>query len=614
SLEYSGESVKYSDLSHLFSNPTTLNNTKTVLFIAEVLGYFLRPFVDFTMTLEDQLLSLCTYSFLITIIYQKNKLDFMGGALLADSQAIVKNIVFTTARLQVTAPDALYFIIQEGTDREEGLFGEVRTMDHDPNPDTIGVCHKAALATKVHSIHEQHPSLNPGHTRLKSTTAVDHTNPYSWNPNVIVSDVHLPTIYFRAKANATSLITDQFGASFIDFDAFETQLLNGTIDHLRPGGFLVGSRDCNVDVDDIDQELSESEPPTTSDTPDITTSGLHTTVANEDGDINSELDCVNAYPSPNNDHDNLDPTNFKSPSDISITDPFRSLNVIHPTDGLNAAAEAESGEWEYTDSSYQSLNSPHTSNLKEDLVGSLNPPQKESQGPNLRQYIIEDDGKLIRKDVYIARKLASTASAQKVSSRPLRNQGITKAELLLRQGRGAGGVINDDNLSESSDPQIKAFNLGALLAFCDGRIILLIGEILNFRVGSAKQNVFCISQSLLPDAQANVTVAIKILNLQYCETVDQWIWDGDYMPVQAPRPDGSLSKDHCCIRIHSTNFSVLESPRLASTSSGDATWAFPSRILQDVMQDLWLDLSPETDDFLSQSRQPSPSKSHRIAQ
>lgn len=68
-------------------------------------------------TLSEQLRSLSTYSHLITALYLRHQLAFMSSALFADSQAIVKNIIFTIARLQTTVPaDFPYYILLEGTD------------------------------------------------------------------------------------------------------------------------------------------------------------------------------------------------------------------------------------------------------------------------------------------------------------------------------------------------------------------------------------------------------------------------------------------------------------------------------------------------------------------
>ena len=60
----------------------------------------------------------------------KHTLEFMTSALYADSQAIVKNIIFTVAWLQLLDTSMDYYILFEGTDHFENFFSHVRTQDH----------------------------------------------------------------------------------------------------------------------------------------------------------------------------------------------------------------------------------------------------------------------------------------------------------------------------------------------------------------------------------------------------------------------------------------------------------------------------------------------------
>ena len=46
----------------------------------------------------------------------------MTGALYADSQATVKNIIFTIAQLQEIDSDLEFYILHEGTDQLEHVF------------------------------------------------------------------------------------------------------------------------------------------------------------------------------------------------------------------------------------------------------------------------------------------------------------------------------------------------------------------------------------------------------------------------------------------------------------------------------------------------------------
>jgi hypothetical protein len=60
-----------------------------------MLGYFLQPFISVNMTLSEQVKCLATYLFLAAGTQIKHGTACMTGALYADSQATVKNIIFT---------------------------------------------------------------------------------------------------------------------------------------------------------------------------------------------------------------------------------------------------------------------------------------------------------------------------------------------------------------------------------------------------------------------------------------------------------------------------------------------------------------------------------------
>ena len=116
-------------------NPTVNIKRRAIAFVADMFGYFLRPFISVNMTLSEQVECLATYSFLAAGTQIKHGTACMTGALYADSQATVKNIIFTIARLQHIDPILDLYILHEGTDRLERVFGDCRTLDHARNFD-----------------------------------------------------------------------------------------------------------------------------------------------------------------------------------------------------------------------------------------------------------------------------------------------------------------------------------------------------------------------------------------------------------------------------------------------------------------------------------------------
>src|ERR1700676_3722143 len=82
-------------------NPTVNQRWHAIVFVAEMMGYFMRPFITINMTLSEQVRSLATYTFLAAAVQIKHGTACLTGPLYADSQATMKNIIFTIARMQV---------------------------------------------------------------------------------------------------------------------------------------------------------------------------------------------------------------------------------------------------------------------------------------------------------------------------------------------------------------------------------------------------------------------------------------------------------------------------------------------------------------------------------
>lgn len=178
----------------------------------------------------------------------------MTSALLADSQAIVKNIIFTTACLQILDSSAAYFILFEGTDCPENLFSHVRTQDHARNFDILQLSQKLSIGAEIDAIFQCHPDLNHGHIcrNLINARGVDHMNPKLWVGNVCVGDVNIKEEYLAAREKANTLLTAHFGPhATIGFDRLFS---DENVDHLQPNSEYIGS--CAVDNDEEIDEIN----------------------------------------------------------------------------------------------------------------------------------------------------------------------------------------------------------------------------------------------------------------------------------------------------------------------------------------------------------------------
>jgi hypothetical protein len=146
------------------------------------MGYFMCPFIDVDMNLTNQLENLATYSFLAAAMHIRHGTNCLTSALYADTQATVKNIIFTVVQMQKVDPEKALYLLLEGTDCLEGLCGDCRTQDHSRNFDIEQLAQKFGVATLIRSTMQHNPDLDMGHRRLslKNTMSVDHINPKSW--------------------------------------------------------------------------------------------------------------------------------------------------------------------------------------------------------------------------------------------------------------------------------------------------------------------------------------------------------------------------------------------------------------------------------------------------
>lgn len=190
------------------ANPTCLSRLKRVNLLSIILSKFLQPFINVNLTLSEQIKSLLTYSHIITALYRKHQTSFMNSVLFANSQSLVKNIIFTVARYQILDKSIKYYVILEGTDQLESVFSNARTQDHARNFDILQLAHKLSIGAEVNAIFEHNPKLDQGHVRcnLYRVRGVDHVNPKSWKGDVTVGKVDLLKEYLAVCDEADSIL------------------------------------------------------------------------------------------------------------------------------------------------------------------------------------------------------------------------------------------------------------------------------------------------------------------------------------------------------------------------------------------------------------------------
>jgi hypothetical protein len=510
---------------------------RKIRFLLTFLSYFLDPFITTEMSLSDQLKSLSTYSHLLTAMHLKHRTSFMNTALFADSQSVVKNILYTAARLQLLDPQIDYHILFEGSDRLEGIFSNVRTQDHARNFDVLQLAHKLSVGAEINAVFERNPDLYQGHKRrnIQGNREGDHLNPKTWTGNVQVGDVDIINSYLTGRDAADQLLTEFSD----DLDAYSvnwtTLFSTENCDHLRPEGLYVGSRaadDSDLQEDDDDSDSQRLQ-----------------------GGLTSEIESG----------DDLE----------GGADNFPDVD--------------DNNEWEDIPEFDQAESHP--------LEPILNPTPA---GPHVRRSYLDVGGSKQRHiDSIVAGHLVSDR-ARKSIQRNLRVRDVTINESIQRVNElnDPDGLSDQTHLVKRGDlgaflvqlPNRVCLAVGEVLFFQQGNKDLhyIKAEDLAQESGSKKTTITAQILHLTSPSPSSSSSS----------TVPQWEWTRKYMCLQ-PNKQGVVSQKSYTIRIPGPRFSPL-SPTIAADPSNQyiTTWALKHTDLVSVMDDCWASLTPDDDGFL----------------
>jgi hypothetical protein len=538
-------------------SPAILHRFHAIAFISKIISYFLFPFISVDMSLSEQIQSLSTYSHLVTALYCKHRTGFMSSALIADSQSIVKNIIFTAARLQILDPDIEYYVLLEGTDRLEGVFSQTRTQDHSRNFDIRQLAQKLSIGAEINAIFQRYPDLDRGHIRrnLVNVRGIDHINPKSWVGDVRVGNVNIPEEYLKGRNIANTLLVDYFGQNdSIDWDAM---FLPNTVDHLRPEGTyvsssIISSTDDRTRLDDED---------------------------NEHGILNGGI--LDTFHLPQDEQETNYPLPYTLDSDSSQAD----------GDDLIDLRETNEDEQEQTHSNIHG-------NIPE-----LNP-LIQSATSSTENYLIYE-GKREHKANLVDRLLGMSSKGRKAIDRLSRVQGIT-IEASLRTDHNPLSFETYDN----EENKLKVGDLGTTLVCIGQDVCLAVVEALNFQQSTTKSALASIDIEDLDNSSKKTTIAVQILQLHPSDpsissdesSIFSWTWaEGEYVQIQDHRRGGDkypIMQRHFSTRIPGQLFHPI-APEVVHDQHNKPVWAIRNLELKESLDDLWLSLKPETDDIVT---------------
>ncbi|KAF6752932.1 hypothetical protein DFP72DRAFT_814901 [Ephemerocybe angulata] len=567
------DETPYEDLS-----PAQQHRRNTLIFLGKFFELFLKPFITVDMSLSDQVESLVAFAHVATALYLEHQTASLTGALYADTQAVIKNIIFTIARMQDMDPDLVLHILQEGTDRLEVLFGDTRTQDHSPNYDIKQFSEKAAVGALINAAFARNPDMNRGHPRLSisGTLGIDHVNPKSWKAPVRVGDVNLKACWDAGIKRALDLIKRYLPSSF-PTPNFQHLWSQKNCDLLRPKGTYVGTRNTE---DDLRSESDETPVPTSS---------------------------VGQAPAP-------DAPSFDQPSapESSVLQEVRESGI---EDAGSAAPDRISfAEMQAMDGGLAGDGDddiPIGIDLEDCFPDAIEDSTEDSGAPSTTaeansKRTLDVNGKQLFKSSIIAAMLSSKW-AKKTSDRLLRVRGMAKGEWMKK----SEDDLDDSNLTEN---QVKVGDLAGLLLNAAGSsdnspksTALSVIEITGFVVSGERAPRTSIEFDELNSSKTKVIG--QVIDLAFDSTHNAWDWTGHYLrigPGTKAAPDLSTRKQYVLevngalvfpLSPKTVKRSVDASQALSSLSY--ATWRLSHTSLLEASKSAWTSLNPETEEIVT---------------
>lgn len=540
------------------TNPFQKQRRQKLSFFAEVLGFFLFPFIKVHMTLSEQVRSLSAYAHLATALYVWHGTACFTGPLFYDSQSIVKGIVMTVARLQnLKDPDLRYYIFFEGTDRLENLFCDCRTQDHARNFDVDQLSSKLSNATLINAVFERNPDWSKGHRRLdlRDAMGVDRINAESWEGDTQVEKVDLVEEWKDGERVANDVLAKYFGDS-ARFDFGSHFQKNYNHDILRPNGEYVGLRADKHDKKTEDESTSESPNIAIPFTPAINTKPNRSlaTVATDDGEENVEDQIRN----PEDNNWALDEV-AEMLSDLNADSSEEEENTYTPLPSLiekilggrlgspveDLESDGPNGDSDEPTDDEQNVSGLTIDDLFPDTVGDAD----NNADSALR--FLEVDGKKILKSSLITG--LSSNRAKKVILRTLRMQGITLEDLYKSKFSDAlDPILTDDS------QLLKSGNIAGSFIWSKSILCFAVIEITGFR--DSRQNITRRTANLDDVTNPNSQLLVSGQVMAIAENAGTWKWMNEYLKIQTRQTDARTSHKDILLDIPSP-FIIPLNPR-----------------------------------------------------
>ena len=193
-------------------------------------------FTDPKIDLSKQLIRLSKLNHILFHQHRAFCTAFIPGQLYHDLQRMIQGCYYACILKQKRGGGNLY-LYQLGTDQLERLFGNIRTITHARNCDSLELCQRLSHAESIEAIITKHPTWKRIHERRLCGNK-DYTSQTEWTGNLDASTCHVQQLWNVGQLEAAEVI----GISRTYF----TELSKDSgITMIRPNKRLVG-----VTVDD----------------------------------------------------------------------------------------------------------------------------------------------------------------------------------------------------------------------------------------------------------------------------------------------------------------------------------------------------------------------------
>jgi hypothetical protein len=143
----------------LACNPEFASNLKNraIIILGCFIGFLINPYRNPHMSLSEQLRLLSSAAHLLFILYWHNQTSFCTGQFYYDVQTLVKTAFWNAGKTKLLDPTRKFYILQCGTNRQEGDFGILWLLEDNHNCDLLSLQQCSSQSAGIGHIFAEHP-------------------------------------------------------------------------------------------------------------------------------------------------------------------------------------------------------------------------------------------------------------------------------------------------------------------------------------------------------------------------------------------------------------------------------------------------------------------------